>query len=89
MARVALKTVAARAMHDPAFFEALRDDPAAALAAAGMSVSSDDMVTMKKYLKSEARRFNIDPVKLIAWANPRINNNGPDQWDIDWGAGWK
>src|SRR4051812_45930965 len=97
MAVLKLHDVAALALKDVAFFEALKADPDAALETYHLALSPADTQTLKSMLEPGLRATMVDVPKLIAWARhemskPAVTGGAgvtPDAWEVDWGSEWK
>ena len=81
MHRVDLGEVAERAMHDRDFFEALKDDPEAALQEVGWSLSQQDLEALTEALEANLVAVPFNAVEYIedqldhpecarGWADP-------------------
>ncbi len=79
MRRVDLSKVASRAMRDRDFFEALREDPEAALQQVGWSLDQEDMETLTAALEGDLVSIDFNAVEFI---EEQLDQNP------DCGKGW-
>ena len=85
---VDLARVADRAMHDRDFFEALKDDPEAALQGVGWTIGPEDMETLTQALEGRLVSVAFNAVDFIeehldhpecleTWARPTWKTDPP------------